>query len=84
MHDTDTTTPRHRPIPVTALAAPHADEPAAARPDAPASTEVTISYDHPDNEPWQGPVTLTRDVPVAQLYRLIDLLDDLHAQAAAH
>jgi hypothetical protein len=53
-----------------------------ARPDVPASTEVTISYDHPDNEPWINPVSFTRDVPVAQLYRLIDLLDDLHADAA--
>jgi hypothetical protein len=81
MHDTSAT--RH-PIPEPARPVPRerVDEPTDAPADAPASTEVTISYDHPDNEPWINPVTLTRDVPVAHLYRLIDLLDDLHAEAA--
>jgi len=52
--------------------------------DAPESavTEVTVSYDHPDNEPRLGPVTYTCPVPVASLYRLIDLLDELAADAA--
>lgn len=51
------------------------------RPDADASqsTEVTVTYYHPDNEPHLGPITYTRAVPVAQLHRIIDLLDDLAA-----
>jgi hypothetical protein len=45
-------------------------------------TRLTVSYDHPDNAPLLNPVTYTRTVPVAGLYRLIDLLDELAADAA--
>jgi hypothetical protein len=45
-------------------------------------TRLTVSYDHPDNAPYLNPVTYTRTVPVAGLYRLIDLLDELAADTA--
>jgi hypothetical protein len=44
-------------------------------------TRLTVSYDHPDNAPLLNPVNYTRAVPVASLYRLIDLLDELAADA---
>ena len=56
--------------------------PAGPSTDTPATTQVPVSYEHPDNEPWLGPVTYTRPVPVAQLHRLIDLLDELADDAA--
>jgi hypothetical protein len=42
---------------------------------------VTVSYYHPDNALWLGPVTYTRRVPVGSLYRLIELLDELAVDA---
>jgi len=43
------------------------------------TTEVTLTYQHPEQDRWESPITYTRTVRVAQLHTILQAIDDAEA-----